>query len=112
VDLRQPPIVERRQQVIARQVEIVGVGAAIEVGLLLLQPEGGELVEGRVAIVRVEGRRPAGARFQPRPPAVWTSPPEGIPLVDSTESTIVISHGNRNSDEETFSAICAALSPA
>jgi hypothetical protein len=38
--------------------------------------------------------------------------PEGIPLVDFTESTVVISHGNRNSDEEIFSAICAALSPA
>jgi len=38
--------------------------------------------------------------------------PEGIPSVDFTESTIVISHGNRNSDEEIFSAICAALSPA
>lgn len=38
--------------------------------------------------------------------------PEGIPMVDFTESTIVISHGNRNSDEEIFSAICAALSPA
>jgi hypothetical protein len=38
--------------------------------------------------------------------------PEGIPIVDFTESTVVISHGNRNSDEEIFSAICAALSPA
>ena len=38
--------------------------------------------------------------------------PEGIPMVDFTESTVVISHGNRNSDEEIFSAICAALSPA
>jgi hypothetical protein len=38
--------------------------------------------------------------------------PEGIPIVDFTESTIVISHGNRNSGEEIFSAICAALSPA
>jgi hypothetical protein len=37
---------------------------------------------------------------------------EGIPIVDFTESTIFISHGNRNSDEEIFSAICAALSPA
>ena len=35
--------------------------------------------------------------------------PEGIPMVDFTESTVVISHGNRNSDEEIFSAICAAL---
>jgi hypothetical protein len=38
--------------------------------------------------------------------------PEGIPIVDFTDATIVISHGNRNSDEEIFSAICAALSPA
>jgi hypothetical protein len=38
--------------------------------------------------------------------------PEGIPIVDFTESTIVITHGNRNSDEEIFSAICAALSSA
>ena len=38
--------------------------------------------------------------------------PESIPIVDFTESTVVISHGNRNSDEEIFSAICAALSPA
>jgi hypothetical protein len=38
--------------------------------------------------------------------------PEGIPMVDFTESTVVISHGNRNSDEEIFSAICAALGPA
>jgi hypothetical protein len=38
--------------------------------------------------------------------------PEGIPIVDFTESTVVISHGNRNSDEEIFSAICAALGPA
>ena len=38
--------------------------------------------------------------------------PEGIPVVDFTESTIVISHGNRNSDEEIFTAICAALGPA
>jgi hypothetical protein len=38
--------------------------------------------------------------------------PEGIPIVDFTESTVVISHGNRNGDEEIFSAICAALSPA
>ena len=38
--------------------------------------------------------------------------PEGIPIVDVTGSTVVISHGNRNSDEEIFSAICAALSPA
>jgi hypothetical protein len=38
--------------------------------------------------------------------------PEGIPNVDFTDATIVISHGNRNSDEEIFSAICAALSPA
>lgn len=38
--------------------------------------------------------------------------PEGIPLVDFTDATIVISHGNRNSDEEIFSAICAALGPA
>lgn len=38
--------------------------------------------------------------------------PEGIPIVDFTESTVVISHGNRNSDEEIFAAICAALGPA
>jgi hypothetical protein len=38
--------------------------------------------------------------------------PEGIPIVDFTESTVVISHGNRNSEEEIFAAICAALSPA
>jgi hypothetical protein len=38
--------------------------------------------------------------------------PEGIPMVDFTESTVVISHGNRNSDEEIFAAICAALGPA
>jgi hypothetical protein len=38
--------------------------------------------------------------------------PEGIPIVDFTESTIVISHGNRDSDEEIFNAICAALGPA
>jgi hypothetical protein len=38
--------------------------------------------------------------------------PEGIPIVDFTESTIFISRGNRNSEEEIFSAICAALSPA
>ena len=38
--------------------------------------------------------------------------PEGIPLVDFTESTVVISRGNRNSDEEIFAAICAALGPA
>jgi hypothetical protein len=38
--------------------------------------------------------------------------PEGIPMVDFTESTVVISHGNRNSDEEIFTAICAALGPA
>jgi hypothetical protein len=38
--------------------------------------------------------------------------PEGIPIVDFTDATIAISHGNRNSDEEIFSAICAALSPA
>jgi hypothetical protein len=38
--------------------------------------------------------------------------PEGIPIVDFTDATIVISHGNRNSDEEIFSAICAALGPA
>jgi hypothetical protein len=38
--------------------------------------------------------------------------PEGIPIVDFTESTVVISHGNRNSDEEIFTAICAALGPA
>jgi hypothetical protein len=38
--------------------------------------------------------------------------PEGIPMVDFTESTVVISHGNRNSDEDIFSAICAALGPA
>ena len=38
--------------------------------------------------------------------------PEGIPIVDFTESTTVISHGNRNSDEEIFTAICAALGPA
>jgi hypothetical protein len=38
--------------------------------------------------------------------------PEGIPIVDFTDSTVVISHGNRNSDEEIFSAICAALSSA
>jgi hypothetical protein len=38
--------------------------------------------------------------------------PEGIPIVEFTESTVVISHGNRNSDEEIFSAICAALGPA
>jgi hypothetical protein len=37
--------------------------------------------------------------------------PEGIPIVDFTESTVVI-HGNRNSDEEIFSVICAALGPA
>lgn len=37
--------------------------------------------------------------------------PEGIPIVDFTDAMIVI-HGNRNSDEEIFSAICAALSPA
>ena len=37
--------------------------------------------------------------------------PEGIPIVEFTESTVVISHGNRNSDEEIFNAICAALSP-
>jgi hypothetical protein len=38
--------------------------------------------------------------------------PEGIPIVDFTDATTFISHGNRNSDEEIFSAICAALSPA
>jgi hypothetical protein len=38
--------------------------------------------------------------------------PEGIPVVDFTDATIVISHGNRNSDEEVFTAICAALGPA
>lgn len=38
--------------------------------------------------------------------------PEGIPIVDFTDATTVISHGNRNSDEEIFGAICAALSPA
>jgi hypothetical protein len=38
--------------------------------------------------------------------------PEGIPIVDFTDSTTVISHGNRNSDEEIFTAICAALGPA
>ena len=38
--------------------------------------------------------------------------PEGILIVDFTESTVVISHGNRNSDEEIFSATCAALGPA
>ena len=38
--------------------------------------------------------------------------PEGIPIVDFTESTVVISHGNSNSDEEIFGAICAALGPA
>jgi hypothetical protein len=38
--------------------------------------------------------------------------PEGIPVVDFTESTVFISHGKRNSDEETFAAICAALGPA
>jgi hypothetical protein len=38
--------------------------------------------------------------------------PEGIPVVDFSESTVVISHGNRNSDEEIFAAICAALGPA
>ena len=38
--------------------------------------------------------------------------PEGIPIEDFTESTVVISHGNRNSDEEIFNAICAALGPA
>jgi hypothetical protein len=37
--------------------------------------------------------------------------PEGIPIVDFTESTVVISHGNRNSDEEIFATICAALGP-
>ncbi len=37
--------------------------------------------------------------------------PEGIPIVDFTESTIFISHGNRNSDEDVINAICAALSP-
>jgi hypothetical protein len=37
---------------------------------------------------------------------------EGIPIVDFTESTVVISDGNRNSDEEIFTAICAALGPA
>ena len=36
--------------------------------------------------------------------------PEGIPIVDFTESTVVIS-GNRKSDEEIFAAICAALGP-
>jgi hypothetical protein len=29
-----------------------------------------------------------------------------------SDATIVISHGNRNSDEEIFSTICAALGPA
>ena len=38
--------------------------------------------------------------------------PEGIPIVEFTESTVVISHGNRSSDEEIFNAICAALSRA
>lgn len=38
--------------------------------------------------------------------------PEGIPIVEFIESTVVISDGNRNSDEEVFSAICAALGPA
>jgi hypothetical protein len=38
--------------------------------------------------------------------------PEGIPIVDFTDSTIFISHGNRNSDEEIFNAICAAITPA
>jgi hypothetical protein len=38
--------------------------------------------------------------------------PEGIPAVDFTDATIVISHGNRNSDEDIFNAICAALGPA
>lgn len=38
--------------------------------------------------------------------------PEGIPIVDFTESTVVISRGNRNSDAEIFAALCAALSPS
>jgi hypothetical protein len=38
--------------------------------------------------------------------------PEGIPVVEFTEATTVISHGNRNSDEEIFNAICGALGPA
>lgn len=38
--------------------------------------------------------------------------PEGIPIVDFTDATIVISHGNRNSDEEIFNTICTALGPA
>jgi hypothetical protein len=38
--------------------------------------------------------------------------PEGIPSVDFTDATVVISHGNRNSDEDIFTNICAALSPA
>jgi hypothetical protein len=38
--------------------------------------------------------------------------PEGIPIVDFTESTVVMSHGNRDSDEEIFAAICASLGPA
>jgi hypothetical protein len=38
--------------------------------------------------------------------------PEGIPSVDFTDATTVISHGNRNTDEEISDAICAALGPA
>lgn len=38
--------------------------------------------------------------------------PEGIPIVDFTESTVFISHGNRNSEEEIFAAFCGALGPA
>ena len=38
--------------------------------------------------------------------------PEGIPVVDFTDATTVISRGNRNSDEEIFTTICAALGPA
>jgi hypothetical protein len=56
VDLREPLVVKRGQQVIGQQVAIVVVGAALKVGLVFFEPEGGELVEDRVAIARVKGR--------------------------------------------------------
>jgi hypothetical protein len=45
-------------------------------------------------------------------PVVVDFTPEGMPIVDFAESTVVISHGNPNSNEDIFPAICAALSPA
>jgi hypothetical protein len=38
--------------------------------------------------------------------------PEGVPIVEFTESTVIISHGNRNSLEEIVGTFCAALGPA